>query len=147
MDTPSTRRPRPAGRRRACPLPLWRTRDPADITASEVSALADALSTVAILRERRWPAARAGDPAAAAAVAIDRIRRHGPEGPLADVVMGNLVVLAHRDASPTARLVLALALRSLARLHPGRTDLDRIAEGWARQPRPRPRRHVRWRRP
>ncbi|MEE7493297.1 hypothetical protein [Methylobacterium oryzae] len=137
MRTPpirrDTRRERthPTRRTRACPLPLWRTRGPSAITAAEVRVLADAISATAILHEPRWPAARAGDSAAAAAVAIDRIHRQGPEGPLADLVMGNLVVLARRDGDATARVILAHALRSLARRYPGRTDLHRIADGWA----------------
>ncbi|SFM32751.1 hypothetical protein [Methylobacterium pseudosasicola] len=137
MRTPISRRgarparARPAPRGRACPLPLWRTLDPSDITEEDVTALARAVAATAILHERRWPAARAGDPATAAAVAIDRIHRHEPEGPVFDVVMGNLVVIARRRGDQTARVVLAHALRSLARRHPRRPDLRRIAERWA----------------
>lgn len=137
MRTPPIRRDahrertRPTRRPRACPLPLWRTRHPSAITAAETGMLADAISATAILHERRWPAARAGDSAAAAAVAIDRIHRQGPEGPLSDLIMGNLVVLARRDGDATARVILAHALRSLARRHPERGDLHRIADGWA----------------
>lgn len=127
---------RPPTRSRACPLPLWRTQYPFAITKAEVGALANAISAISILHDHRWPAARAGDPAAAAAVAIDLIHRQGPEGPLADVVMGNLVVLAHRDGNPTARVILAHALRSLAHLRPERSDLRGIADGWTGQRRP-----------
>jgi len=137
MRTPISRRgarparARSARRRRTCPLPLWRTRDPSDITEEDVTALARVVAATAILHERRWPAAQAGDPATAAAVAIDRIHRRDPEGPVFDVVMGNLVVIARRAGDPTARVVLAHALRSLARRRRGKADLLRIAEGWA----------------
>ncbi|SFU97688.1 hypothetical protein SAMN02799643_03610 [Methylobacterium sp. UNCCL125] len=138
MDTSRTSRPRgprrgPARPPRRCPLTLWRTREPSEIAAAEVAALAGAVAATAILHERRWPAARAGDPAAAVAVAIDRIHRHGPEGPVADVVMGNLLVLAHRDGDPTAGVVLSHALRALARSRPGRAELPRFAQAWTRR--------------
>ena len=119
---------RPRGQR-PCPLPLWRTREPARIAPGEVVDLAGVLASTAILRERRWPAARAGDPAAAVAVAIDQIRRRGPDGPLADVIMGNLALLALRG-EPTSRVVLGLAIRALARLHPERQDLPGLGAAW-----------------
>ena len=135
MDMSRARGPRLARRGgtmppRGCPLTLWRTRAPPEIAKSDVTALAGAVAATAILHERRWPAARAGDPAAAAAVAIDRIRHHGPEGPLADLVMGNLLVLAHRDGDPTAGVVLSHALRALSRSRPGHGELARIARAW-----------------
>lgn len=123
-----------SGRRRGSSrqaLALWRTRGPSGIGAADVSALAEAVAGTAILRERRWPAARAGEPAAAAAVGIARLRGGRLGGPLDDLVMSNLVVLACRDGDPTARVVLAHALRALARRRPERAGLSLLADAWA----------------
>jgi len=118
------------GAGRGCPLQLWRERDPSGIAPDDVAALERALASIAILDDRGWPAARAGDPAAAAAAAIGGIRRGRLEEPLADIVMGNLVLLA-RKGDATAPMLLAHALGTLARRHPGRPRLARLAAAWA----------------
>lgn len=120
---------RSAGR---CPLALWRSREPARIGAGDVADLARAVAATAIPRERRWAAAKGGDAAASAAVAIDRLVRHGPVGPLADAVMGNLVLLARRDGDATAPVILAHALRSLSRREGAGSRLSGLADAWSR---------------
>ena len=119
------------GRGRACALPLWRTREPGRIGRGAVTDIARAVGSTAILHERRWGAAKDGDAAAAAAMAIDRLRRHGPVGPIVDLVMGNLVVLAKRDGDPTAPVIIAHALRALARREADGGRLADLAEAWA----------------
>lgn len=113
-----------------CPLSLWRTREPTRIRTDEATGLAAALAADSISGDPRWAAARAGDPAAAVAVAIDQIRQGQLEGPRADLVMGNLVLLA-LAGDPTARVVLDHGLRALAREHPGRQRLPRLRAAWA----------------
>ncbi|WP_447679844.1 hypothetical protein [Methylobacterium mesophilicum] len=112
------------------PLVLWRTRTPEAVSPDELNALQRALPTLAILGDRRWPAARAGDPAAAAAAAIERIGRDGPVGIPADIVLSNLFLVA-LGGDATARLVLAHAIRRLSRRRPELTNLPRIARAWA----------------
>ncbi|GJD37221.1 hypothetical protein QO012_001551 [Methylobacterium aerolatum] len=134
----ATARGRPG---RGCPLPLWRTRLPTDISEAELAAVTRAVSSAAILHERRWPAARSGDAAAAVAVAVGRLRGPGPEGAVSDLVMSNLLLVARRDGDPAARMVLSHALRALARRRGRGAGLVRLADAWSRRPAGGPRRN------
>lgn len=116
-----------------CPLALWRTRDPARISTAEVLRLARTVACTEILHERRWRAARAGDAAAAAAVAIDHLHRRTVRTPLTDLILGNLVVLALRG-DPTAAVVIAHALRTFGRLDPGGAALVGLSGRWRNLP-------------
>ena len=112
-----------------CPLALWRTRDPARISPAEVLRLARTVAGTEILHERRWREARAGDAAAAAAIAIDHLHRRTAWTPLTDVILGNLVILALRG-DPTAAVVIAHALRTFGRLDPAGRTLGGLSARW-----------------
>ncbi|GBU15887.1 hypothetical protein AwMethylo_01020 [Methylobacterium sp.] len=124
----------------AGPMAAWRTRAPGSLGGSEAMALARLLASTSILGEPRWPAARNGDAAAAAALAIRQVRACGADSVASDLVMGNLLLLAERG-DPTAPTVIAYALRALARRGAGDRRLLRLAARWAR-PRRRPPRAV-----
>jgi hypothetical protein len=128
------------------PLTLWRTTDPARISRADVGRIARRLANAEILHERRWGKARAGDAAAAAAIAVDHLRGLRERNNLSDLIIGNLVVLAGRGDA-TAPVILAHALRTIGRLDPADPEPMRLAALWSR-PRAsgRPRRRCRPRR-
>jgi hypothetical protein len=126
-------------------LAAWRTRPPGSVTRREAGRIAALLAATEILHEPRWRAARNGDAAAAAAVAIDRLRRSDFGSRPVDAVMSNLLVLAVRGDA-TAPVILAHALAASARLAPADATLARLAGQWRRRFRPggaapRPPRH------
>lgn len=116
-----------------CPLALWRTREPARISSAEVMRLAKVVAGTEILHERRWKAARAGDAAMAAAIAIDHLHRRPSRTRLTDVILGNLVVLSF-GGDATAGVVIAHALRTLGRLDRSEPALSRLAGLWGAVP-------------
>lgn len=113
------------------PLTLWRTTDRARISRADVGRLARRLAVTEILHERRWPRARAGDAAAATAIAIDHLRGLREANRISDLVLGNLVVLAMRGDA-TAPVILAHALRTIGRFDPTNPALLRLADCWSR---------------
>ncbi len=115
----------------AGPLAAWRTRAPGELGRLEETALARLLAAISLLGEPRWPAARSGDAAAAAAIAIRHVRSCGADSSASDLVMVNLLLLAERG-DPTAPAVIAYALRALARRRAGDRGLLRLAARWAR---------------
>jgi ABC-type protease/lipase transport system fused ATPase/permease subunit len=125
--------PRARRRKAACPLTLWRTRDPARISPAEVLRLAKLLAAIEILHERRWKAARTGDAAAAAAVAMDHLHGRASRTRLTDVILGNLVVLAF-GGDATAGVIIAHALETFGRLDPTDPALTQLARRWGAAP-------------
>lgn len=121
------------------PMAAWRTRAPGELGGLEATALARLLATTSILGEPRWPSARNGDAAAAAALAIRHVRSCGADSAASDLVMGNLLLLAEQG-DPTAPAVIAYALRALARRRTGNRRLLRLAARWARPRRRKSRR-------
>lgn len=115
------------------PLALWRTMEPARITAPRIARLAKRIAAVEILHERRWTAARNGDAAAAVAIAVDHLHRRAGGSSLTDSIIGNLVLLAVRGDA-TAPLIIAHALNALGRHDPANADLPRLAQLWSRPP-------------
>lgn len=114
------------------PLSVWRRRDPASLTGNDLSGLVTLVGSTAMWGEPRWAAARRGDPAAAAAVALDHVRRCGADSTASDLVMCNLVLLA-AAGDATAPVVIAHALAALARRRPRETALPALAAGWIRR--------------
>lgn len=123
------------GRPARDPLTLWRTTDPARISRADVDRIARRLATTDILHERRWGKARAGDAAAAAAIAIDHLRGRRERTVLSDLILGNLVVLAWRGDA-TAPVVIAHALHAFGRIDPADPVLPRLAACWNRASHP-----------
>lgn len=139
LDGRLARARRRSTRRTRDPLTLWRTTHPARITRADVDSIARRLAATEILHERRWRRARAGDAAAAAAIAIDHLRGLREGNALSDLVLGNLVVLAVRGDA-TAPVILSHALSTLGRIDPTDSRLPRLAASWIhrssrRQPR------------
>ncbi|KQO59652.1 MULTISPECIES: hypothetical protein [unclassified Methylobacterium] len=120
-------------RKTTCPLTLWRTQDPARISPAEVLRLAKLVATIEILHERRWKAARTGDAAAAAAVAIDHLHGRASRTRLTDVILGNLVVRAF-GGDATAGVIIAHALETLGRLDPSDPAPTQLARRWRAAP-------------
>jgi hypothetical protein len=131
LDAPAVACRRRAGRIDD-PLGLWRTTHPARISRTDVDRIARRLATTEILHERRWRVARAGDAAAAAAIAIDHLRGRHERTVLSDIILGNLVVLAGRGDA-TAPVIIAHALRAFGRIEPADTDMIRLAACWTRR--------------
>ena len=115
------------------PLAVWRTMEPERISDSQIARLAKRISAIEILHERRWAAARNGDAAAAVAIAVDHLHRRTGPTQLADVILGNLVLLAVRGDA-TAPLIIGHALRALGRQDPANANLPRLAQLWSRRP-------------
>lgn len=134
---------RAALRRRsdAGPMAAWRTCAPGRLRSGDAARIERLLATTSILREPQWEAARAGDTAAAVAVAIRQVRSCRADSASADLALSNLLLVAERGAAG-AGPVMDLALRTLARRRAGDRRLMRLAALWAR-----PRRRVPRRRP
>ncbi|WP_238296802.1 hypothetical protein [Methylobacterium soli] len=116
-------------------LALWRSWNPIAINGREAGQLAQLISATEILHERRWRAARDGDPAASAAVAIDHLHRARTWSPLTDVIMGNLILRAW-EGDATAPVIIDLALRMFGEQLPDGPVLTRHGDPGARRPRP-----------
>lgn len=78
----------------------------------------------------RWDAVLRGDPAAMARVSIVVLRIGGPAGSCADAVASALLMQA-LAGDRTAPVILASALRKLARLRPDDAHLSALAARWA----------------
>ena len=78
---------------------------------------------------RRWAAALRGDRVAMARVALTVLRREGVTGPAVDPVASGLLMLA-LSGDRTAPVILASALRRLARHQPDETRLADLAARW-----------------
>ncbi|AWN42582.1 hypothetical protein [Methylobacterium durans] len=121
-----------AALRRAPPmLRLWRVVPPQALGPATARSLLMVLRVVEPpCSRRRWEAALRGDPAAMARVALTVLRVHGVTGPAADTAASGLLVQALRG-DRTAPVILATALRRLARRRPDDRHLAVLADRWA----------------
>lgn len=124
----------PAGRtvpRCAIPvLRLWRVAPPQSLGTATARSLRAVLRAVEPpCDRRRWAAALRGDRVAMARVALTVLRREGVTGPAVDPVASGLLMLA-LSGDRTAPVILASALRRLARHQPDETRLADLAARW-----------------
>jgi hypothetical protein len=111
-------------------LRLWRVVPP------QVLGPATARSLLMVLRaveppcgRRRWDAALRGDPAAMTRIALTVLRVHGVTGSAADTAVSGLLLQALRG-DRVAPVILASALRRLARRRPDDRHLVELAARW-----------------
>lgn len=111
-------------------LAAWRTLDPDAVRPRTLRSVRTALHGTVQMHDRRWPAARAGNAAAAVGVALRFLAEFEPDGPDADLVMSALLVCA-AEGDPAAACVLAHALRGLSHGRPDGADLLARGRLWA----------------
>lgn len=112
-------------------LRLWRVVAPRALGPATARSLRLVLTGVEPpFGRRRWDAILRGDPAVMARVAITAMHVGGPAGDVADAVASALVMRA-LAGDRTAPVILAGALRKLARLRPDDAHLPVLAEAWA----------------
>jgi hypothetical protein len=119
---------RPAGSsaptRRPAPLHWWRTLPPESFTEDHLETLTAMLSRLAIIREPQWPAAVAGDGAAAVGIAL-RAATGDALTPTIEVAMTALLPAAI-GGDPAAALVLASVIDRMF----GGVAGARLADAW-----------------
>ena len=123
----------PRSPRRPLTLALWRTRAPGAVRRADLECLAATLQAVALHDERRWRQARTWDAAEAIGIALRHLRRAGPSGARADLVMGSVMTHAVRGDAAACNM-LSHALRQLGRQRRN-ARARRLARDWARWPR------------
>lgn len=121
-----------AALRRAPPmLRLWRVVPPQSLGPATARSLLMVLRAVEPpCARRRWDAALRGDPVATTRIALTVLRLEGVSGPAADTVASALLLRA-LCGDRTAPVVLASALRRLARRRPDERHLVDLVARWA----------------
>jgi hypothetical protein len=99
------------------PLVFWRTRPADAFVHTDVLIIRRALRNVGILGECNWPRAMAGDASAAIGIAVRIMRSESIRATVVDLTLSAVLCCALED-SPAAKLVLAAALRRLAKIDP-----------------------------
>lgn len=115
------------------PLTLWRTTSPDALPPEALEAVDATLSALRVPHGPGWAAARAGDTAAAVAVALRKLPGPGEASWLADAAMSQLLVLA-AQGDPTAATVLTHGRNRLLRRREV-IGIPGLAERCARRPR------------